>query len=117
MRELGDVTIEEVRGVQVVRISGEIDASNAEGLRDQLVRSVSNQDPGLIIDVSDAGYFDSAGVQILFDAARQLKQRGQELRVVVPPESFIADVLHVVRLADEVAVDPTLDEALDALAE
>lgn len=116
MSGLANVTTEELRGVQVVRISGEIDDSNASDIRDRLVRAVSNQEHGVVLDISQAGYFDSSGVQLLFEVADRLKQRGQQLRVVVTSDSFVAKVLRVVRLEDVVSIDASVSDAVATLA-
>jgi anti-anti-sigma factor len=116
MTGLANLMFEELRGVPVARISGEIDASNANEVGERLTRHVSNQPPGMVIDVSETRYFDSACVRLLFDAAKRLDARGQKLRVVAAPESFGAEVLKAVRLEDKVPIDSTVGEAVDALA-
>ena len=117
MTGLADLNIEETRGVTVARISGEVDASNADEIERRILAAVSNQVPGAVIDVSAAEYFDSAGVRLLFAVGQSLERRGQSLRVVVPSRAVVADVLETVRLADEVAIDASLDAAVDGLAD
>jgi anti-anti-sigma factor len=112
---IATLSLEELRGVPVGRISGEIDASNAREMRRRLESAVSNQAAGLIIDLSEAGYFDSSGVQLLFDLAEALSLRGQRLRVVVAAQSFVADILATVRLDEKVEVDSRVSDAVDAL--
>ena len=116
MSALAALEVDRRQGVPVVQVSGEIDASNADELRDAVLRTVSNQDRGLVVDLSETGYLDSSGIQLLFNAAERLRARQLELRVVVPAESFVADVLRVTRLEHRVGVDATLGDALDALA-
>jgi anti-anti-sigma factor len=115
MSALVGLEVDQRQGVPVVHVSGEIDASNVDDLRDALLRSVSNQDRGLVVDLSETGYLDSSGIQLLFDAAERLRARQLELRVVVPADSFVADVLRVIRLEGRVGVDATLGDAVDAL--
>jgi anti-anti-sigma factor len=112
---IATLALEELRGVPVGRISGEIDASNAKEMGRRLERAVSNQAAGLVIDLSEAGYFDSAGVQLLFDVAERLNLRGQQLRVVVAAESFVADVLATVRLQEQVQLDSKVSDAVEEL--
>jgi anti-sigma B factor antagonist len=115
MSELVALEVDRRQGVPVVHVSGEVDASNADDLRDAVLRSVSNQDRGLVVNLSETGYLDSSGIQLLFEAAERLRDRQLELRVVVPPDSFVADVLRVTRLEQRVGVDAALDDAVDAL--
>ena len=37
-----------------------------------MLTAVENQDVGLVIDLSDVSYMDSAGVNLLFDVAERL---------------------------------------------
>jgi anti-anti-sigma factor len=116
MTALTAVTIEQVRGVPVARVRGEVDASNSSAIEAELNAAVTNHSPGLVIDLTDAGYLDSAGIRLLFEIGERLTYRGQRLRVVAEPDSFISDVLETVRLTDRVAVDPTATTSVEALA-
>lgn len=116
MSELAAIEIEERDSVPVARISGEIDASNAVEIHEALVRAVSDQARGLVVDLTETSYLDSSGVQLLFDTAERLEGRELKFRVVVSPGSFIADVLAVTRLEETVAIDGTVSEAVDALS-
>jgi anti-anti-sigma factor len=115
MSGLAALEVDHSGEVPVVRVSGEVDASNADDLRDALLRAVSNQHRGLVVDLSETSYLDSAGIQLLFDVAERLRVRQLELRVVALPESFVADVLRVTRLEQRVGVDSRLGEAVNAL--
>ena len=67
-------------GVTVAEVRGEVDVTNAAAFGDALARL----GPGpLIVDLSGAGYFDSAGYAVL---ARMLTSG--RLTVVAPPGSI-----------------------------
>ena len=117
MSEIASVDVESARGVPVARISGEIDASNASAVRDRLLDTLGNEGPGLVVDLTETRYLDSAGIRILFEVGARLGMRGMELRLVAAPDSFTADVLETVRIADRVAVDDAVPAAAGALAE
>jgi anti-anti-sigma factor len=99
----------------VARIVGEIDASNAAGFTARLKEAVPNQAHGLVLDLSETTYLDSSGVHLIFDLADALRRRQQVLQLVVPPETFIADVLAAVNLQSAVRASGTLPEALEAV--
>jgi anti-sigma B factor antagonist len=63
----------------------------------------------------DTSYIDSSGISLIFDAAARLRNRRQELRLVVPPHSFVGEVLSAVSMQESVPIDPALAEALDAV--
>jgi anti-anti-sigma factor len=82
---LAEVTVRVDRSVPICAVRGEIDASNVESVLEQLVASAPNDSPGLVLDLAETVYLDSAGVRILFELARRMRTRRQELRVAVPP--------------------------------
>lgn len=94
-------------------LDGEVDMSNARELRDALLEAVENHAPGLVVDLSRTTYLDSAGVHVLFDLARRLHSRQQQLRVVVPPGAPIRRVLALTNVS---AVAPMHEELHDAVA-
>ena len=113
--QLADVSFQVVEGVQVATISGEVDASNCGEIAARLETAMSDEEPGLVIDLSDTTYLDSSGIDVLFETARHLDRHQQELRVVVPAESFIADVLTTVSWESTGVIDRTVAEAVAAL--
>src|SRR3954471_11706375 len=109
---LATVKLETLMDVPVARMLGEVDFSNARDLGATLVESVPNHALGMVLDLSDTTYLDSSGVQLLFELADRLAPRQQELRIVVPPESFVADVLTSVNLGGAAKMDATIHAAL-----
>ena len=58
-----------------LRLSGEIDLSNAQDLKDALDEALEVGGP-ILIDVSELSFIDSAGVHVWMQAAEALKDRG-----------------------------------------
>jgi anti-sigma B factor antagonist len=115
MTNLVEVVAHQDGSVPVCELRGELDASNVENVEERLLESVTNEVPGLVLDLSDTAYLDSAGVRILFDLARRLRTRRQELRLVVPLEGVVRRVLVLTALADVVPLDDNVDDAVRAL--
>ena len=99
--------------VPICEVAGEIDASNVESVLEQLLRSAPEDSPGLVLDLTRTVYLDSAGVRILFELARRLRTRRQELRIAVPTNGIVRRVLVLTALADVV---PLHEDAADAAA-
>ena len=99
---------------QVARIVGEVDASNASDFANELKQVVPNTAMDLVLDLSETSYIDSSGVHLIFDLADALRQRQQRLLLVVPPDSFVADVLGVVNVSGVTEVAATLSDALES---
>lgn len=109
------IDVQQHRSVPVCGIRGELDASNVDDVLGQVVAAVPNDAPGLALDLTHTEYLDSAGVRILFELARRLRARRQELRIVVPPDGIVRRVLVLTALADVVPIDDDVAEAADAL--
>ena len=75
--ELPNVTIAAEDGVVVASLTGEIDLSNATEITDALLGGVPNEALGLVIDLSDVSYLDSAGVRMLAELDHRLGWRAQ----------------------------------------
>ena len=75
--------------VPVCALKGELDASNVEHVLERLTSYVGNDAPGLALDLAATSYLDSAGVRILFELARRLRSRRQELRIAVPSTGIV----------------------------
>jgi hypothetical protein len=68
-----------------------------------------------VLDLSETEYLDSSGVHLIFDLADALRRRQQVLQLVVPPDTFIGDVLDVVNVGGVAGRSPSLADALDVL--
>jgi anti-sigma B factor antagonist len=116
MDELAEVRVVHDGEVVIATISGEVDISNAEDVKRELVSAVPNSAAGLVVDVSDVGHLDSSGVAILFDLARALQRRLQGACVVAPPTALSSRVLRMTRLDWIVPMVDTVGEGVDRLA-
>jgi|SRR6185503_21297251 len=111
MKELASLSLGRSHGVALAEVSGEIDMSNAEDLRDEIAQWATNEDRALIVDLTSVSYADSAGMNLLFVLARQLKEHGQILGVVVPSGSQPRRAFDVVGMADQIPMFETLADA------
>jgi anti-anti-sigma factor len=90
----------------IARIDGEIDASNAGDVCDELVALATGT---LIVDLTTVRYLDSAGIAML-DTVR----RKADLRLVLTPTSVVARALAITGMTQLVDTYPTVDAALVA---
>jgi anti-sigma B factor antagonist len=103
--DLAKVEASTVNGIHVVRVTGEIDLSNASQVRDAIGASVDTE-AVVVVDLSHTDYLDSTGIAMLFRLAERLRYNRQELRLVIPPD---AKILSVVRLTKLDQVVPVVD--------
>jgi anti-anti-sigma factor len=114
MPELAILSFETDGDVELARVAVEVDASNVDDLTKQLLDAVSNNSRALVLDLTKTSYIDSSGISLIFDAAARMKNRRQQLRLVVPPNSFVGEVLAAVSMADSVPIDLEVDQAVRA---
>jgi anti-anti-sigma factor len=101
--------------VPIVTVEGEVDASNAHEIADRMRVALSNQGTVLIVDLTPTTYIDSAGINVLFQLSVALRERQQELHVVVASASPIARMLAIVGLDRAVPTHATREAALVAV--
>jgi anti-anti-sigma factor len=109
-----DLHVEHAVPVCVIR--GELDASNVDEVLNRLATMVPSDASGIVLDMTDTRYLDSAGVRMLFEMARKLRARRQELRLVVPVGGIVRRVLVLTALADVVPIDDDAETAAGVLA-
>jgi anti-sigma B factor antagonist len=109
---LADLQLIDGGRVVIARLSGELDLSNTANIGGALTESVPNAALGVILDLSDVEYLDSAGIHLIYDLREKLRARGQALHLVIPAHSPANDALRLAGVAGHVATTETVDAAL-----
>ena len=112
MNELSEVEVVVRDGVPIVRVRGEIDLSNADDVLRSIEAAVDERSPGLVIDLRALEFLDSAGVRLLFDAARLVAHAGGRFVVLAEAASPAARVLE---LAEATSLFPLVGTEADAV--
>ena len=95
-------------GTEVVRITGEIDLSNAAQVRDAIGAALPDL-PVVVLDLTGTEYLDSAGIAMLFRLAERLSYNRQELQLVVPSDAPIRAVIRLTKLDQVISVKEAAD--------
>jgi anti-anti-sigma factor len=111
MSELARVEARPLGDALLVRVSGEIDLSNARDVLDGVAAAVPSDASLVVLDLSDTTYLDSSGIAVLFRLAERLGYRRQNLRLVVPAGSSIRTVLELTNVSHAVPIDEELPGA------
>ena len=98
--------------IPVARVQGEVDASNVKEIGDRLRSLLSNRSVAMIVDLSATTYLDSAGINLLFALAEEMRSRQQRLALVVTDTSPIARMVALTGLDRTMPVHQTLPDAL-----
>ncbi len=113
---LADIQIIHRDQAVIALVSGEIDMSNANDLRAAILDATPNDAMGVLLDLSSVDYIDSAGIHLVYRLGENLRNRGQSLRIVIPPESAASDALRLAGVKRHVDVVAEVDEGLRGLA-
>jgi anti-anti-sigma factor len=87
----------------IIRLSGEIDLSNADDLQPQIEGRVGDC-RDVVVDLAAVGFIDSRGLRLLNRLAATLAANGGTFELVAPPGSVARDVLDITRMSDEIPV-------------
>jgi anti-anti-sigma factor len=109
MDELARIELGDDGSDRVVRLSGEIDISNAAVVELRL-RQLASED-GLLVDVSGLSYLDSSGVRLLFRLAEAM---AGELRLIVGETSPARRVLEVAGAGQLLSLDGRRQASVEA---
>jgi anti-sigma B factor antagonist len=110
--KLADVHFSVRNAVGVARLSGEIDLSNAADLATSVIDATPSDVLGVVVDLTEIDYLDSAGIHLIYRLRERLSARGQELRLVIPALSPVNDALRLAGVKRHVAIAETVDDAL-----
>jgi len=101
----------------VARIEGEVDSSNVFAIGDRLRSLLTNRSIALIVDLTATTYLDSAGINLLFSLADEMRAHQQRFAVAVGDRSPIRRMI-VLTGVDRVApIHASVDEAVGVIRE
>jgi anti-anti-sigma factor len=114
--DLVNVDVEQRGEVVVALVAGELDLASAPRTGETIQAAVPASARGLVIDFSELDFIDSSGIAMLFNLARRLGGRRQELRVVAVPGEPVARVLDIVEFGRAAPVHADVEAAVAEIA-
>ena len=112
MTTSAEIAVERQGDVVIAHLSGEVDMTNSVYVADELAASVDNESLALVVDLTKTRYLDSAAIELLFDLARRLRRRRQELRLALPQGSPLTRLLELTDVRSAAPVYDSLEAAL-----
>ncbi len=100
--------------VTVVRVTGDIDATNIDRFRDYTHRFVAEA-PGLILDLSEVDFLCAEGISVLIMLDNECRSAGTQWAIVGGP--FIRRLLHVGDPSGALPTATSEHEAFSTIAE
>ena len=104
-----DHRLQRVGPQAVVTMPAEIDITNAEEIRQELLAAAGHDATVLIIDMSGTTFCDSAGVQAIIDVRNQTAAAHIQLRLVA---TTVLRIFQLVGIDQLIPIYPTLEAAL-----
>ena len=102
---------EELDGLEIVRVEGEVAAANADALRAALE---ATRGPAVALDLGRVSFLDSAGIRAIERGVRRILGEARSF-VIVAPDASAAHWTLVVAGFDRARVLPSVGEALSRL--
>jgi stage II sporulation protein AA (anti-sigma F factor antagonist) len=112
---LAELRVSAEDAIRTVTVLGEVDISNVGDLEEQVL-DLPNDSLGVVLDLGEATFIDSATIRMLFAVRKRLTLRRQRLVLVSPPGSPVRRVLDLVGYPlEEHTVQPSVEGARTAL--
>jgi anti-anti-sigma factor len=108
--------IEQIDGVPVAHVKEDIDAANAATTQQHLAEALGPDALSLVLDLSDTGYVDSAGIDMLLRLSDRLDHRRARLILVIPDTSQLKRLAMLAGLPEAITIRPSLTTALQEAA-
>jgi len=112
---LADLSVEERDGVVVAHVRGEIDLSNAAAIGAGVQHAVTNDSPGVVLDLTGTTYLDSAAIHAIYQLADRLRRRNQVLAIALVEPGAAASTLRLTGVYETVPVRTDVASALAAV--
>jgi anti-anti-sigma factor len=109
---LGQVRGEDLEGMFIVHLRGEVDISNIEEIQGALESVVPDTVAAVVIDLTETTFLGSPGVRLLFALIDRLHTRRRHVRVVAPSGGGVRAVLEVAGFPQVLPVTRTVEEAV-----
>jgi len=86
-----NIEVEDLKRVELVRISGRIDSSNVAQL-DNILKEIAGRKNNVVLEMSGVDYISSAGLRAMISLLRECKRQKGDVRLAAPSER-VSEVL------------------------
>ncbi len=109
-----EIQVGEISGVQVVQVTGSVDAGTAERFEQGLLPVAQKEAANVVVDLGRVSYMSSAGLRILLAAQKVARAQGGEVVLAAMPPN-VQEVFTMVGFDALFRSFPSLELALRAL--
>jgi anti-anti-sigma factor len=97
-----DVVSDQLDGLAIVTVSGEVDLTTSDSLQRSIERMTS---PTVVLDLSRVAFLDSSGIRAIDRTRRRLVSQERSLLIVSPPDTPSAWTLRVAGFDRDLVVE------------
>jgi len=108
------LTVEELAGVVVLRVGGELDLLTVPDLQARVYEAVGATSGAVVADLTEVQFLSSSGLTLLLGLQSDLTARGRPLRLVVGGSKAVSRPLLITGLDRLLELHADLDAALAA---
>ena len=106
-----DIHAEQLGGISVVSIAGDIDALTADDANAFLSAQLDGGRAQLVLDLSQVSFMSSSGIRLLLEILKKSREQGGDLRLAAAPAG-VTRTLEITGLTSILEVYPSGDEAV-----
>ncbi|HVF19199.1 MAG TPA: STAS domain-containing protein [Mycobacteriales bacterium] len=111
-----DIEVTRAEDVVVACLRGDVDMACIPIISAHVLDALTMDVNGLIVDLTDVQYVDSAGVHMLFDFARRLEAGRQGMAITLGPTSPVRRLLEITNLDQVISVCVQHSDAVAAVS-
>ncbi|QWR78683.1 STAS domain-containing protein [Candidatus Magnetomonas plexicatena] len=109
-----DVTADKINGLDVISISGRMDATSASGFDEKMKEVLAKNPAKVVVSLKGLEYVSSAGLRSFLAAAKEIKKCEGKL-VFIEPTEQVLKVLKMSGMTTVLKICNSMDEALKEL--
>jgi len=83
-----NIEVEDLKRVELVKISGRIDSSNVTQL-DNVLKEIAGRKNNVVLEMSGVDYISSAGLRAMISLLRECKKQKGDVRLAAPSERVV----------------------------
>lgn len=83
-----NIEVEDLKRVELVKVSGRIDSSNAAQF-DSVLKEVASRKNNVVLEMSGIDYISSAGLRAIIGLLRECKKHKGDVRLASPSERVV----------------------------
>jgi len=106
-----ELNINENNGVQVIKISGNLDTNTSPEAESTINNLINEGKDKMIVDLSETGFVSSAGLRVFLSTAKQVTAKGGAVKFCGANE-VVQEILDISGFSGILDVKSSLDEAL-----